>query len=743
MATANELLADISTVDKTLIISNDLRTINIPSSVSNIGVEYDDDVLRLEFRMPRYIGDTDLSAFAIRINYINSKGESDAYTVNDAVIGTQHITFSWLVGPTATRYKGNTKFNVCAKTVKADGTVDKEFNTTIATLPVLEGLEVDESIVTEYSDIIEQWKQQLFGIGDTEETSIKAVSQAEQEAIANEGARVLATIPVDYATAVSMTDNADRTKSDAIVCTRQGESIIVSDSSDDYLRGLKLFGKTTQVTTTGKNLLNVDENLTLTNVKGIGVSLDAGTYIVSLTSETHSGDQSPYLRFYDNGVWIQLKNGLAQSAVLTKPETNVYLYTYGMSAAESDGVTATFKQLMVSVNGGSYEPYSGGYASPSPDWPQPLNSVENPTVNIYGKNLLKLVASTQTTNGVTFTVNDDQSVTIKGTATASVYYGLNYNVLTLIPGEQYTMTGGLAGSSGTTYRLYIQTIDGKKFYADYGNGVSFTATDEQWQVLFAVYKDTTVDFTIYPVLRLKSVTDTTYEPYTDQSNITLPYSLPAIPVSEDGNYTDANGQQWICDEIDFERGVYIRRVKKLNISAYTSWRTWGIDHQTEGQAGFYHYCENLANRKCMSNCFPYAFYAWGGKQLGVGAYANADDSYIIVSVQNSILADTSSDAAAVTSFTDFISNTDAYMFVCIPPIETPLTAEEIEWFRFAHTNCPNTAIINDAGATMELTYNADTKTYLDNCSRPTDDQVRSSVDAWLNEHYTSAEGVSF
>ena len=39
MATANELLADMSTVDKTLIISNDLRTINIPSSVANIGVE--------------------------------------------------------------------------------------------------------------------------------------------------------------------------------------------------------------------------------------------------------------------------------------------------------------------------------------------------------------------------------------------------------------------------------------------------------------------------------------------------------------------------------------------------------------------------------------------------------------------------------------------------------------------------------------------------------------------------------
>ena len=77
------------------------------------------------------------------------------------------------------------------------------------------------------------------------------------------------------------------------------------------------------------------------------------------------------------------------------------------------------------------------------------------------------------------------------------------------------------------------------------------------------------------------------------------------------------------------------------------------------------------------------------------------------------------------------------------PIETPLTSEEIEWFRFAHTNCPNTTVLNNAGATMELTYNADTKTYLENCFRPTDDQVQNSVDAWLTEHYTSAEGVKF
>lgn len=162
MATAAELLADVVEIDRTLVIDNSFRTIKIPSTVPNLGVEYDDEVLRLNFKMPRFVSDTDLSDFPIRINYINAKGESDAYTVREPIVGDQDITFSWLVGPTATRYKGNTKFNVCLKQIDSEGYVLREFNTTIATLPVLEGLEVDESIVTNYSDIIEQWRQELF-----------------------------------------------------------------------------------------------------------------------------------------------------------------------------------------------------------------------------------------------------------------------------------------------------------------------------------------------------------------------------------------------------------------------------------------------------------------------------------------------------------------------------------------------------------------------------------------------------
>ena len=154
MATADELLSTIDT-DKTLIIDKDLRTIIIPSSVKNLGVESDDDVLRLKFSMPRMYGDVDLSDFSIYINYMNAKNTGDVYVVDDKTIADDTITFSWLVGRVALAYKGNVRFIVCMKKHDNDSNVIREYNTTIASLPVLEGLETGETVIQQNPDIIE------------------------------------------------------------------------------------------------------------------------------------------------------------------------------------------------------------------------------------------------------------------------------------------------------------------------------------------------------------------------------------------------------------------------------------------------------------------------------------------------------------------------------------------------------------------------------------------------------------
>lgn len=45
-----------------------------------------------------------------------------------------------------------------------------------------------------------------------------------------------------------------------------------------------------------------------------------------------------------------------------------------------------------------------------------------------------------------------------------------------------------------------------------------------------------------------------------------PNGLPGVPVSAGGNYTDENGQQWICDEVNLERGVYVQRIYTVDVA---------------------------------------------------------------------------------------------------------------------------------------------------------------------------------
>ena len=52
-----------------------------------------------------------------------------------------------------------------------------------------------------------------------------------------------------------------------------------------------------------------------------------------------------------------------------------------------------------------------------------------------------------------------------------------------------------------------------------------------------------------------------YEPYREQLlTLPTPNGLPGIPVTSGGNYTDPQGQQWVCDEVDLERGVKVQRL---------------------------------------------------------------------------------------------------------------------------------------------------------------------------------------
>lgn len=154
------------------VIDNNLRTINIPPDLKNLGVESDDDVHRIFFQMPKSYGEFDLAEFDIRINYKNGN-IGDVYAVEDKAAETDVLTFSWLVGRNAVKTKGQTQFIVCLKKTDVSGNVIQELNTTVASLNVLEGLETTEKVVQENPDVIEQILKRLDGVTEIPQEQIQ------------------------------------------------------------------------------------------------------------------------------------------------------------------------------------------------------------------------------------------------------------------------------------------------------------------------------------------------------------------------------------------------------------------------------------------------------------------------------------------------------------------------------------------------------------------------------------------
>ena len=187
--TAEELLAQmeseimplsVESPDK-CVIDPESREIVIPETYQILGVESDEKVERIEFECPKIVGDNiDLSKLQIRINYQNANGDKDQYIVEDAETNGDNIEFSWLLSRKVTMYRGTVNFVVCAVKVSGE-TIRNEWNTTLATSQVLEGLEVDTPEPTEeQSDVITQL---LNIVKQTSESSVQAVKQAEQEAM--------------------------------------------------------------------------------------------------------------------------------------------------------------------------------------------------------------------------------------------------------------------------------------------------------------------------------------------------------------------------------------------------------------------------------------------------------------------------------------------------------------------------------------------------------------------------------
>ena len=274
--------------------------------------------------------------------------------------------------------------------------------------------------------------------------------------------------------------------------------------------------------------------------------------------------------------------------------------------------------------------------TPSPEAPIPLESVGNAgsvVVTVCGKNLFdRSLSSDQMTDlsGGYFT----QLLDIGKGNTVSISFDKRYSA-----GERVGYIKILSGDTVSALKeidwMYHQTVNALckqqltlTLPGDF-LAVAFVNSSHKWA------KD---------VLQIEIASAATaYEPYQGTQTLTCanPNGLPGIPVASGGNYTDKNGQQWVCDELVLANGVYVQRIGKID--------------------------------------------SYAGEEI-TGAYMSSTGS---------------------------LSGGATVLYALAESSEIPLTAKELTQYAALHTNYPNTTILNDGGAVMEVQYVADTKLYID------------------------------
>lgn len=193
--------------------------------------------------------------------------------------------------------------------------------------------------------------------------------------------------------------------------------------------------------------------------------------------------------------------------------------------------------------------------TPSPDNPVPIVSAGdsgNVAVKATGRNLLNIPDGSGTARGVTVTAKDGL-ISISGTATSSGYAKLDI--------QPFIASGVVILSSSITspkVKLVSET-----WGVILSLGTADKMSDMATRIVFIVTEGQTYNLTGVKVQLELGTTATAYSPYREQLfTLPTPNGLPGIPVTSGGNYTDPQGQQWICDEVDFGKSVKVQRIDK-------------------------------------------------------------------------------------------------------------------------------------------------------------------------------------
>jgi hypothetical protein len=347
--------------------------------------------------------------------------------------------------------------------------------------------------------------------------------------------------------------------------------------------------------------------------------------------------------------------------------------------------------------------------TPTPEAPVPIVSAGesgNITVEVRGKNLLQLQDGRGGNRGVEVTCRNGE-ISLVGTATETGWAILKVNPPVVLNGDYALSTSNDVGCYliNNDYKIVIATPKPQNIV----NG-------EVVKIAFGVTEGKIYNMNGIKVMLNRGLTASPYEPPRIPQSLTLqtPNGLPGIPVSKDGNYTDSDGQQWVCDEIDLGRGKYVQRVKDFIINQNTNISTsMGAYGAPEKDSILARYSDKTIKKRGAILCRELICAEnWSVDSESVFATENSID-FRLSRKRLGLETETTTDENK-TAVLKFLETTPLHCLVELnTPIERDLTPEEIAAYKALRTYSPTTVITNDAGAGMEVAYVADTKAYID------------------------------
>lgn len=548
----------------------------------------------------------------------------------------------------------------------------------------------------------------------------------------------------------------DMIEDNVFVVSKSGSDIVVSDCTDDPPKGLRVFGKTEQKTTSGKQLLkcpysegsgvknsitrtdNEDGSISLkgtndlldnnvyfniySNENGKRLRIKAGTYTISCICPNDvyvSGNvvDSDGNRLLSSAINIHSTNNPVTFTISSDGE--MFLYIYVNPAKTIDHV------FHIMLNEGTtalpYEPYTGGMASPNPEYPQELVDNQIEEIGVYGANLLPYpyVNKTHYATGVTFEETNGR-ISINGlpeNISADYYlYGKKSDdgIYIYFPKGEYevSLTPINDSFNDTSEFIAFRTLEKGAILGANNIKSALKQTGLHVYGIFiraGLVGKTYNNVILQPVMTLTK--DSTFLDRFEGDNkkmvINAPNGLPGIKVGDASlaTYTDSEGKTRCADEVNFERGVYIQRIGKHIINESDVVDINSINEYGITNVGLNILPLNLLKANAMCSHFSEQF---------TTISETVSEGFLVANKKVMYLRIYSENVSTIEEAKEFLrNNVVEFYYILETPIETPLSEEELAQYKTLTMNYPNTTIINNSNAHMEVDYVADIMNHIE------------------------------